>query len=221
MKKVVTNLLLIIFFALPAIAKGPPPGTGVGDVKANIMIMLDDSGSMSARDPSPGLSHCNYDIDVATNGDIFAADPCYRKVSRISSAYKVKATLGGTYNYYNNTNGYWGGTYTYGLSLDQADSTDEYVYIGTYRQRGRGSFSGFSNLVKVCTGITTTAACPKAGKVVATNTQQDNQYYGMQVEVQGNYVYMRTHGSGHLYKYNKSDLSLVTKRTDMRNNNNF
>ena len=221
MKIIFTNLLLIIFFALPAIAKGPPPGTGVGDVKANIMIMLDDSGSMSARDPSPGLSHCNYDIDVATNGDIFAADPCYRKVSRIDSSYKIKATLGGTYNYYNNTNGYWGGTYTYGLSLDQADSTDEYVYIGTYRQRGRGSFSGYSNLVKVCTGITTTAACPKAGKVVATNTQQDNQYYGMQVEVQGNYVYMRTHGSGHLYKYNKSDLSLVTKRTDMRNNNNL
>ena len=86
MKKIIISFILILFFSLPTIAKGPPPGTGVGDVKANIMIMLDDSGSMSARDPSPGLSHCNYDIDVASNGDIFSFDPCYRKVSRISKA---------------------------------------------------------------------------------------------------------------------------------------
>ena len=38
--------LLVIGLSLPLFAKGPPPGTGVGDVKANIMIMLDDSGSM-------------------------------------------------------------------------------------------------------------------------------------------------------------------------------
>ena len=30
-------------------AKNPPPGTGTSDVPANILIMLDNSGSMSRR----------------------------------------------------------------------------------------------------------------------------------------------------------------------------
>ena len=53
-----TSIMLISFYnfiSSVVFAKGPPPGTGVGDVKANIMIMLDDSGSMSSTDPSAGM----------------------------------------------------------------------------------------------------------------------------------------------------------------------
>ena len=45
-------IILILFLGLigsPANSKSPPPGTGTADVPANILIMLDNSGSMSAR----------------------------------------------------------------------------------------------------------------------------------------------------------------------------
>ena len=77
--------LLVIGFSLssPLLAKGPPPGTGVGDVKANIMIMLDDSGSMSRTDSAAGLYNYSYDLAVANNGDIFVADYMRDKISRL------------------------------------------------------------------------------------------------------------------------------------------
>ena len=90
MSRIFVFIIIGLFVALPTLAKGPPPGTGVGDVKANIMIMLDDSGSMSARDPAPGLSHCSYAVDVANNGDILLVDPCYHRVTRLNSSFKVK-----------------------------------------------------------------------------------------------------------------------------------
>ena len=227
MRSILIPLITGVLLSFPILAKGPPPGTGVGDVKANIMIMLDDSGSMSARDPAPGMSHCNYAVDVANNGDIFTVDPCYHKVTRLDSAYKVKSTFGGSYNYYSNVNGIAAYYQPWSLALDQADSTDEYVYVGRYYARGAGSFgssSRRSTILKVCTGITTTAACPKAGTLVAVNDWRNNQYYSMGLAVQGNYVYSLTFPNMHLQKYNKSDLSFVTTRTNIRQqdfNNNY
>jgi type IV pilus assembly protein PilY1 len=46
--------LLLLFTALATEAKLPPPGTGKADVPANILIMLDVSGSMSRRTNSGG-----------------------------------------------------------------------------------------------------------------------------------------------------------------------
>ena len=227
MRSILIPLITGVLLSFPILAKGPPPGTGVGDVKANIMIMLDDSGSMSARDPAPGMSHCTYAVDVANNGDIFTADPCYHKVTRLDSAYKVKSTFGGSYNWYSNVNGIAAYYQPWSLALDQADSTDEYVFVGRYHARGAGSFgssSRYSTILKVCTGITTTAACPKAGTLVAVNDKQNNQYYSMGLAVQGNYVYSLSHPHMHIQKYNKSDLSFVTSRTNIRQqdfNNRF
>ena len=212
MRVIFIPLILGFLLSLPVFAKGPPPGTGVGDVKANIMIMLDDSGSMSARDPSPGLSYCTYAVDVANNGDIFTVDPCYHRANRLDSSFKIKATIGGSYSQYNN-DGSGNATFRqpWSLALDHDDSTDEFVFIGSREVRGRGSFSGRSTMSKVCTGITTTAACPKAGKLVATNTYIDNQNYTMGIAVQGNYVYTRTYNRTYLYKYNKSDFCMFRR----------
>ena len=40
---------LFLAFSFQAQAKNPPPGTGTSDIPANILIMLDNSGSMSAK----------------------------------------------------------------------------------------------------------------------------------------------------------------------------
>ena len=50
-KKIVTLLLLILFFSNNSFSKSPPPGTGTSNVPANILIMLDNSGSMKKNDP--------------------------------------------------------------------------------------------------------------------------------------------------------------------------
>ena len=219
MSRIFVFIIIGLFVALPTLAKGPPPGTGVGDVKANIMIMLDDSGSMSARDPAPGLSHCSYAVDVANNGDILLVDPCYHRVTRLNSSFKVKSTFGGSANTNNNKNGIATYYQPWSLALDQSDSTDEFVFVGGRYLRGVGSFttsSGWSTISKVCTGITTTAACPTAGKLVATNNYTSGQYYNMGIAVQGDYVYGLTYPHMHIQKFNKSNLSIIASRNNIR-----
>ena len=44
-KRIIYLFLGILFFS-NLYAKNPPPGTGTSDLPANIMIMLDNSGSM-------------------------------------------------------------------------------------------------------------------------------------------------------------------------------
>jgi len=210
-------LFTIILLSSEVFAKGPPPGTGEGDVKANIMIMLDDSGSMSATDPSPGMGYQTYGIDIANNGDIFAGD-LYYKVGHLGSDYALINTFGGSNSSYSNNGAnppiaIYNTQYA-GVKLDPGDSTDEYMYVGGYYFSARGGFTK-GTIKKICTGITTTAACPKKGVLVATNEYKDNQYYMMNIAVGGNYVYSRSYASGYLYQYQKSNLAQVRKRTDI------
>ena len=48
MVRVSTVIFIIIFllFNIKLYVKNPPPGTGTSDIPANILIMLDNSGSM-------------------------------------------------------------------------------------------------------------------------------------------------------------------------------
>ncbi len=57
--------LLIVLFSFQAQAKNPPPGTGTSDIPANILIMLDNSGSMSAK--LYNSVEVYYPLDVATD----------------------------------------------------------------------------------------------------------------------------------------------------------
>ena len=45
----IIKTLIIVLLSFQAQAKNPPPGTGTSDVPANILIMIDNSGSMSAK----------------------------------------------------------------------------------------------------------------------------------------------------------------------------
>ena len=195
--------LLVIGFSLssPLLAKGPPPGTGVGDVKANIMIMLDDSGSMTMHDAAARLDRWSYDVAVANNGDIFVADYMRDKITRLDSSYTMKGTVGGVYSRPNNDSSGQALFYDlHAVAMDHGDSTDEFFYAGnTSHQTGRNGF-GRSHISKVCTGITVTAQCPKLGKLVAVGNP-GSSIGG--IAVQGNYVF----GIGNarrLYKLDKS-----------------
>ncbi len=48
-------IILFLFFITQGYAKNLPPGSGEGDLPANVLILLDKSGSMSARSGSTGV----------------------------------------------------------------------------------------------------------------------------------------------------------------------
>ena len=71
-KLILLKIILSLFFiSSNAIAKNLPPGSGISDVPANVLILLDKSGSMSAR--MTGGASTQYPNTVAydTNGDVF------------------------------------------------------------------------------------------------------------------------------------------------------
>ena len=77
MEKIVKILLLFfLVFTENVNSKSPPPGTGTSDIPANIMIMLDNSGSMNWALNSSSASSLEYPIDVAvdSSGNIYALE---------------------------------------------------------------------------------------------------------------------------------------------------
>ena len=75
MKKIFIGLFVFIFIHIEQVSsKSLPPGTGAGDVPANILIMLDKSGSMGWR-MSGGTASMRYpyDADADSNGDIIVS----------------------------------------------------------------------------------------------------------------------------------------------------
>ena len=71
MKKISILFISLFFISNNAIAKNLPPGSGISDVPANVLILLDKSGSMSAR--MTGGASIQNPVAVAydTNGDVF------------------------------------------------------------------------------------------------------------------------------------------------------
>ena len=69
---VIISLFLVLSFQ--AKAKNPPPGTGTSDIPANILIMLDNSGSMSAKLYSS--VQVDWPLDTATdsNGNVYVLE---------------------------------------------------------------------------------------------------------------------------------------------------
>ena len=61
-------ILLLFLFNTSLYAKSPPPGTGTADVPANILIMLDNSGSMAwdinGRERYESQSKVRYPLDI-------------------------------------------------------------------------------------------------------------------------------------------------------------
>ena len=74
-KKLFYSIILILFaLSNQAFSKALPPGSGIGDVPANVLIMLDKSGSMGWR-MSGGTASMRYpyDADADSNGDVLVS----------------------------------------------------------------------------------------------------------------------------------------------------
>ena len=70
------NILIVLALSIivpKVFAKPIPPGSGEGDVPANILLMLDTSGSMGWP-PAGAVSSYTYkptDVDVDSNGNVY------------------------------------------------------------------------------------------------------------------------------------------------------
>ena len=90
------RLSKIIFFfvfgllATQANAKNPPPGTGTSDVPANILIMLDNSGSMASKLYSSVEVY--YPLDVATDssGNVYVLEYYNNRIKVFDSSGNYK-----------------------------------------------------------------------------------------------------------------------------------
>ncbi|MDC1247934.1 PilC/PilY family type IV pilus protein, partial [Pelagibacteraceae bacterium] len=87
--------LFLFLFSFQAQAKSPPPGTGTTDIPANILIMLDKSGSM--RDALASNTVTQYPIDVAadSSGNVYVLEYANNRIKVFDSAGTFLRSFGG------------------------------------------------------------------------------------------------------------------------------
>ncbi len=134
-----SNLHILFVFALIAFfaggnsfAKSPPPGSGAADVPANILLMMDTSGSMEEIITS-GDSEYPVDLTFDSNGNIFIAKN-YDYVEEYDSAGQFVRTWGGETN--SSQNGKF--DLTYAIDVDTSNN----VYVSDYNN---GRIQKFDN----------------------------------------------------------------------------
>ena len=87
--------LFIFLVSFQVQAKNPPPGTGTSDIPANILIMLDNSGSMSAK--LYNSVQVYYPLDVATDssGNIYVMEYYNNRIKVFDSSGAYLRSFGG------------------------------------------------------------------------------------------------------------------------------
>ena len=125
------RLSKIIFFfifsllATQANAKNPPPGTGTSDVPANILIMLDNSGSMSSKLYSSVQVY--YPLDVATDsaGNVYVLEYYNNRILVFDSSGNYKRAFGG----YGNNCSRWRFARQFAIYDDKIYLADTYNHV--------------------------------------------------------------------------------------------
>lgn len=115
-------VLLFVFcvFSESTLAKSPPPGSGSSDVPANILVMLDTSGSMGTY-ISSGDSRYPVDVAYDSEGNIYVAK-YYDTVEKYDSDGDFVLSWGG----YGFSNGKF--DYTFAIAIDSNDN----IYVSDY-----------------------------------------------------------------------------------------
>ena len=134
------------FLNFEVLSKSPPPGTGKADVKANILLMLDNSGSMGWSTNVPNKPRYPTDVCIDSAGNKYVVEYHYHTVKKYNSSGTYLKSIGsyGTGNY--------GFRYPTHCAIDSNDNL--YVYIwydsrissftssGSFRCKTRNSAGG-------------------------------------------------------------------------------
>lgn len=114
------HMLAILFLAAfvnagEAFAKSPPPGTGYQDVKTNVLIMLDTSGSMDTEVPNGALEY-PYSLAFDSLGNFYVASKDNSTITKYTSAGEFVTSWGS----YGTTSGKF--RYIYAIAIDSSDN---------------------------------------------------------------------------------------------------
>ena len=127
-KLIIFKIILSLFFiSSNAIAKNLPPGSGISDVPANVLILLDKSGSMSARMTSGQSLSYPMAMTYDTSGNLYVASS--NSIKKFNYATGNVDTSWGNSGSYQNYN--WTQCYTY--SIYDMKVHNGFLYVGSYR----------------------------------------------------------------------------------------
>ena len=94
-KRIIIFLIILFSVSGKVYSKNPPPGTGTSDVPANILIMLDNSGSMSARLSGAVQIHYPVDVNVDNSGNIYVLEYWNNRIKKFDSSGNYITAFGG------------------------------------------------------------------------------------------------------------------------------
>jgi len=121
-------IVLLIIIANKAFAKSPPPGTGTANVPANILIMLDNSGSMQSQLQSAAKLYYPVDVNVDSKGNVYVLEYSSNSIKVFDSSGNFLRSFGGWGDSRSNCNRW--------SNARQFDIYNDYIYIAdTYNHR--------------------------------------------------------------------------------------
>jgi Mg-chelatase subunit ChlD len=91
----ITIAIALISCSLSVSAKAPPPGTGKADVPANILLMLDTSGSMGWKTNQARLFERPTGICIDSKGNQFIVEEARHKVLKFDPTGSLIKVIGG------------------------------------------------------------------------------------------------------------------------------
>ena len=100
---IVHVLILLLSLTGNVFSKALPPGSGIGDVPANVLILLDKSGSMGARMTSGAAIYYPEAVAFDSNGDIYAGQYHTYGIKKFTYATKAVDSSFGTSGIYKGT----------------------------------------------------------------------------------------------------------------------
>ena len=186
--------LLIVLLSFQAQAKNPPPGIGT-NIPANVLIMLDVSGSMSATMYSSVRLWYPVDTAVDSNGNVYVVEYSYNRIAVFDSSGAFKKYFGS----YGTRCNQW-------KYARQIDIYNDQIYIADY----------YGHAIKV---IDLNGNCVRS-KIVNTSGYSNwcwgnNNCYPSGIAVGSNYTYVSYLNSyGRITVHNTSNLSIARTFTD-------
>ena len=122
-------LFLVLICVSNVFAKALPPGSGIGDVPANVLILLDKSGSMSARMTSGAGVYYPESTAFDSNGDVYTGQYSTYGIKKFTYSNSTVDTTFGTNGLYRGT-GNCRSYYPRSMKVHNG-----YLYVNSYSMR--------------------------------------------------------------------------------------